>query len=88
MTKPRALIKREYGAVIADLPEMCFVQHPTENIPVLVKRGVKGYWPLPHYDAAGWNERHGVTAAQERAMLTGSMFGFDVPGADPFNCED
>ena len=29
------------------------------------------------------NERLGVTPAQEKAMKTGSMFGWDVSGANP-----
>ena len=34
------------------------------------------------------NRKLGVTPAQEEAMKIGSMCGWDVPGADPDNCED
>ncbi len=34
------------------------------------------------------NRKRGVTPAQEEAMKIGSMCGWDVPGADPDNCED
>ena len=34
------------------------------------------------------NARLGVSPAQEEAMKIGSLCGWDVPGADPTNCED
>ena len=34
------------------------------------------------------NEANGVTRAQEAAMVAGSMFGWQVPGADPKNYDD
>lgn len=37
-------------------------------------------------DAA--NADRGITKAQARAMEAGSMFGWDVPGADPRNYDE
>lgn len=49
-----------------------------------------GYHPYEEFDsekeartfADGFNARHEVTPAQRRAMEIGSMFGWDVPGAN------
>ena len=57
---------------------------------IVVKRGEKGYWPsgIPNgYVADKMNERWGVSPAMREAMLAGSMFGWDVPGADPERAE-
>jgi hypothetical protein len=37
---------------------------------------------------AEYNEKLGVTKAQSEAMKAGSMFGFEVPGADPKNYDE
>ena len=61
------------------------------------KRGEGGYypsdWSTPDAQenrriADEQNRKLGVTPAQETAMKIGSMCGWDVPGADPDNCED
>lgn len=67
------------------LPDMCFVEHMGKA--VIVKNGESGYYPLDfdlpveHIDEH--NENLGVTKAQAKAMKIGSLFGWDVPGADP-----
>ena len=47
------------------------------------ERGYRLRWEA--YDGERFNKHHGITDAQVGAMLTGSMFGFDCPGADPLN---
>jgi hypothetical protein len=68
-----------------DLPEMCAARHPVTDTPVFIKRGESGCWPLPDDfdDVESWNARHGIKPHQVLAMLNGSMFGGNVPGADP-----
>jgi hypothetical protein len=74
---------------LADLPEHCWAIHPTERIPIIMRRGHKGYWPAPRdLDVDVLNQHCGVTPAQREAMLHGSMFGFDAPIADPLLHQD
>lgn len=66
------------------LPEMCATLLPSTLEPVAIKRGEKGYWPLPDgMTVECINEIFSATAAQIAAMEIGSLFGWDVPGADP-----
>lgn len=70
-------------ATLQKLPEMCATVDPMGK-PIMIKRGVSGYWPLREdFDVDGFNARHDVTPAQIAAMECGSMFGWDVPSADP-----
>jgi len=69
---------------LAKLPAKCAQRLPGPEVPILIVAGEKGYHPLSAaFDVDDWNERHGVTPAQAEAMLIGSMFGWEVPGADP-----
>ena len=71
-------------ATLAKLPPFCASRHRATGAPTLIKRGVAGYWlASPDLDPDAFNARHGVTPAQAEAMEIGSMFGWDVPGADP-----
>lgn len=69
--------------ILQKLPEVCVTLDAVTGETILIKRGVSGYYPLPGRDADAFNKRHGVTKAQVMAMEIGSMFGWDVPGADP-----
>ena len=66
------------------LPPMCAANHPTDNRPIIIKRGESGFYDClrPDFDVASFNARHGVTVAQREAMEIGSMFGWHVPGVE------
>lgn len=89
--------QNEQKPVAEGLPELCFSTPPSTGELVCIKCGEQGYYPSewntgdPHRNSeiADYNnERLGVTLAQRKAMEAGSMFDWDVPGADPANYED
>ena len=79
------------------LPDLCWSVLPGSGELICIKRGESGYYrsdwstssreqneELANYN----NQRLGVSNAQRRAMETGSMYGWQVPGADPANNMD
>ena len=70
------------------LPAMAYVKHPVTEKTVVILRGDNGYngykMAVTQGDPDEMNERLlKVTKAQSAAMMTGSMFGWHVPGANP-----
>lgn len=74
------------------LPELCFSTLPGTGDLICIKSGETGYYPSDwntddpahNRELADYNNRRlGVSYAMEQAFLTGSMSGWDVPGADP-----
>lgn len=79
------------------LPERCYSLLIATNEVIVIKRNESGYYKTDllaeDKETArelvnNLNETLGVTKAQEQAMVFGSMFGWDVPGADPKNYDD
>lgn len=79
------------------LPEACLSLMPSDGKLIYIERGYKGYH-ASNWDTGNrvenrkiadyYNEKLGVTKAQEEAMLGGSMFGWDVSAADPKRYEN
>lgn len=77
------------------LPEYCYGVNLTSKTVIIIKRGESGYYktnmaPFATIEEAQsiadeYNDRLGVTKDQASAMSVGSMFGWDVPGANPDN---
>ena len=72
-------------ATLKKLPRYCMARHPSDGSTILIERGVGGYYPAPGRDPDRYNEQVGATSAHVKAMLIGSVFGWEVPGADPDN---
>ena len=68
------------------LPPLCYARHPETGATVLIVRGENGYHPVQTFLTSGQLNAalaEPPTDAQVRAMLVGSMFGWQVSGADP-----
>lgn len=77
------------------LPEQCWGVLYSSNELILIKRGVKGYFPqreenapYPVENVDHLNNSLGVTKGQRMAMEQGSMFGWDTPASNPANYDD
>lgn len=74
------------------LPDLCYSYLEAVNQIVILRKGETGYYKtdFPVTDkedgrqiVSEHNRKLRVSRAQEAAMVCGSMFGFDKPGADP-----
>ena len=75
-----------------DLPETCLSILPSTGQLIIIQHGERGYYPS-EWDtgkreenreiASSHNARRGITDIQEAAMLAGSIFGWNTPGANP-----
>ena len=85
--------EERFGPKLADgLPKMCFSVLRSTGELICIKRGESGYYPSDWNTADreenvrlanDFNEDLGVSFAQRQAMESGSMFGWNTPGADP-----
>ena len=76
----------------SDLPEVCYSILPSTGDVIIIKHGESGYYRCEYstedkaFNREFANDRNanlGVSKAQVEAMLAGSMYGWDVPAADP-----
>ena len=74
------------------LPRYCSAYLPTTQEEIRIDIAESGYIPMRKNENDGnvkkMNQELGVTPAQAKAMQIGSMFGWDVPGADPKSYDD
>lgn len=77
-----------------ELPNDCFSVMPHSGDLIFIVMGEKGYYPqgestsdpaVNRQIVTAKNTLLGVTRAQEEAMLAGSMLGWSVPAAKPWN---
>ena len=84
-------IDLERDAALAEqgLPAIAYADNSkgiygSESKVIAVKRGETGFYPIQSMLCADeLNAAEGVSEAQREAMLTGSMFGWHLKGADP-----
>ena len=79
---------------LRELPNFCYAVLPSSGELIRVKNGEQGYYPDYHSSADAESNREKadqlnggllITRGQAAAMLHGSLFGWDTPGADPAN---
>jgi hypothetical protein len=71
------------------LPQMCYSTLPSSGDIIIIKKGEHGYHETDldskFTNAELLNEKLSVNKQQAEAMLIGSLFGWDVPLANPNN---
>ena len=79
------------------LPEYCYSILGLTGELIILKKGESGYYRTDYSTnnklenlklKDSYNDILGVDYVQEQCMKTGSMFGWDVPGADPNNYDE
>lgn len=74
------------------LPDACLTLNSNSGTLIYIERGQSGYY-TSNWDTGNpeqnrriadeYNQKRGITKAQEEAMRNGSMFGWDTVAADP-----
>lgn len=79
-----------FQLVLAErFPKHCALHHPETGKKIRIDRGVMGYFDLPNEFAINVaNSMWGASQKHVSAMLVGSMFGWDVPLANPDRYDD
>jgi len=67
------------------LPPVSAYQLPSDDSPMLIKRGEMCYYPAPEIDPDEFNCNHGISKTQAEAMFCGAAYGWHTPSADPLN---
>lgn len=73
------------------LPFRCYAVNQLDGKVILLEKGMSGYYPTTNIEAGSREANQelvdmlnkNITKAQVAAMYCGSMFGWNVPGADP-----
>lgn len=78
MNEPKDVV-----ATLLKLPEVCFTKNRVTGGVIGIRRGVMGYYPIVTGATPETLNGPNVTKFQIEAMENGSMFGWEVPGADP-----
>jgi len=66
----------------SNLPPFAAVRHPVDDKTIVIKRGESGYYPVEgDITPEEYNAQRGIIVTPEQAneLLSGSMFGWDVP---------
>lgn len=94
------MMERNGSTVIplrSSLPEQCYGVLPDTGELIIIKKGESGYYRTDVATigkeenralADEYNGKAGVSKAQVAAMMAGSMFGWQVPAADPKNYDE
>lgn len=85
--RPKAFAQAEQRIALLDrLPVMCATYHGETGDPIILKRAESGYWRMPgDMTVEQFNAAFLPTPGQIAAMEAGSVFGWDMPAADPGN---
>ncbi len=79
------------------LPDLCYSLMPSTSELIIIKQGESGYYHCDYSTsdaqanrrlADELNGRMRINKAQEVAMLHGSMFGWQIPAANPDNYDE
>lgn len=66
------------------LPEMCLTRSKTTGTVIAIRRGEIGFYPIQtRLTPEEFNQRRGINSDQVEAMENGSLYGWEVPAADP-----